>query len=91
MKSLKLSTKLSLLVLVSVLGLVLFGLAFQSTFNTLAIRSPLYDRIIDGKDLIADILPLPVYIIESYVTVLEASATRAIPPSWTPSKTAFAD
>ena len=42
----------------------------------LKVGGPLYDRIILGKDLVADILPPPEYIIESY---LEASLALADP------------
>jgi F0F1-type ATP synthase delta subunit len=35
------------------------------------IKSPLYTKVILMKDLVADILPPPAYIIESYLTVLQ--------------------
>src|SRR5688572_28642620 len=37
--------------------------------NELKVGGPLYTRIVLGKDLIADILPPPEYIIESYLEV----------------------
>lgn len=37
------------------------------------VTGPVYGEIIEGKDLIADILPPPEYIIESYLVVLQAA------------------
>jgi methyl-accepting chemotaxis protein len=37
--------------------------------HQLKVGGPIYDRIVLGKDLVADILPPPEYIIESYVEV----------------------
>ncbi|MEK6628809.1 MAG: hypothetical protein AABY53_09295, partial [Bdellovibrionota bacterium] len=38
----------------------------------IVLRGPLYTKVIQMKDLIADILPPPKYIIESYLTALQA-------------------
>jgi methyl-accepting chemotaxis protein len=46
------------------------GWSFQ-TLHQLQINSPLYQRIVQGKDLVADILPPPEYIIESYLVSIE--------------------
>ena len=48
--------------------------------SQLKVGGPLYERIVLGKDLVADILPPPEYIIESY---LEMSLALADPPSAT--------
>jgi len=48
-----------------------FGLWSRSTLSIAKVNGPYYDRIVQGKDLVADILPPPEYIIESYLTVLE--------------------
>ena len=39
--------------------------------NEVKVNGPLYRQIVEGKDLIADILPPPEYIIESYLTAYE--------------------
>jgi len=75
MKTFKLSIKLSLIVVCALAGFVLFGTIFKLTLDTLKIRGPLYQEIIEGKDLLADILPPPAYIIESYLVVLQAGVT----------------
>ena len=52
----------------------------QST-NDKAIYGPAYRKIVLMKDLIADILPPPAYIIESYLTALRVvdEAERTMP------------
>jgi methyl-accepting chemotaxis protein len=52
--------------------LILAGVAFSLAASTIALQrlrigSPAYDRIIAGKDLVADILPPPAYVIEPYL------------------------
>lgn len=58
----------------------LFGMIYASraSLDALRIGSPLYGQIVLGKDLIADILPPPEYIIESY---LEATLALNDPSS----------
>lgn len=58
----------------------LFGMIYasRSSLDALRIGSPLYGQIVLGKDLIADILPPPEYIIESY---LEATLAMNDPSS----------
>lgn len=72
LKNMKISTKLYVLVAGFLLGFVIFGLVFKNTLDVLVIRGPIYNTIVQDKDLIADILPPPEYIIESYLIVLQA-------------------
>ncbi len=44
--------------------------------DTLKVHGPVYDRIKSSADLTADILPPPLYLIETYLTVLQASNTE---------------
>jgi methyl-accepting chemotaxis protein len=64
------------MVVCALAGIVLFGTTFRMTLDTLKIDSPIYQEIIDSKDLIADILPPPDYAIEAYLIVLQASSTK---------------
>jgi methyl-accepting chemotaxis protein WspA len=43
------------------------------TINKVKVGSETYVRIIEGKDLVADVLPPPAYIIESYLLTLQMS------------------
>lgn len=59
-------TIFNLLVLVGLLAVAgVGGLAV----NTLRVGSPIYDQIIASKDLVADVLPPPLYVIEAYLEV----------------------
>jgi len=69
--SLRLSTKLSLLVGIFLVGLVaITGVAWH-TLGRVKVNGPVYREIVQGKDVIADVLPPPKYIIESYLVVLQ--------------------
>ncbi len=48
-----------------------FVMMWLST-ERIKINSPIYQKITNGKDLIADILPPPEYVIEAYCVVLQA-------------------
>ena len=53
--------------------LITSGILVMLGFGQIKISGPIYTEIIRGKDLIADILPPPEYIIESYLSVLVIS------------------
>ena len=57
-----------------VIFVIYAGMSFYS-LNTVKINGDMYKRIVQGKDLIADILPPPEYIIESYLTALQMLGT----------------
>lgn len=54
-------------------GFLIFGAVATYTVETLRVKGPVYTRIVQGKDLIADVLPPPEYIIESYLVALQLS------------------
>lgn len=55
------------------LGMVAsFGLQ-QMALERLKVNGPIYEQIIYGKDLIADILPPPLFVVESYMLAHEAA------------------
>ncbi len=63
--------------LISFAAVVVVGLAMsiglQSfTLSQLKVSGPVYNDIIDGKDLVADILPPPLYLVEAYMLTSEA-------------------
>lgn len=69
-KQLTVRTKVYALVSVGAAALVSFGILNQNTLSITKVNGPHYNRIVQGKDLIADILPPPNYIIESYLMTL---------------------
>lgn len=56
-----------------VLGFAVFGFWSFKTLGELQINGPLSQRIDKKKDVVSDILPPPIYIIESYLTALQIS------------------
>jgi methyl-accepting chemotaxis protein len=57
------------------LGFAFFGLWSFKTLNELQVNGPLFQRIVQNKGLVADVLPPPAYIIESYLTALQISTS----------------
>ncbi len=72
MSNLKISAKLYLLLFCFVGGFTLFWFVAQSTITTLSVNGDVYKKIVANKDLLADILPPPFSILESYLVVQRA-------------------
>jgi methyl-accepting chemotaxis protein len=70
-----LSFKQKLLALIGVFScaFIIAGMAFLSTLDTVRINGPIYERIIRQKDLLADILPPPEYLVEAYLLTYQMS------------------
>jgi methyl-accepting chemotaxis protein len=73
LRRLRLSTRLMLLVTLPLLGMVVVISAQQIANGRVGVGGTLYAGVVEGKDLTADILPPPCYIIESYLKVHELS------------------
>lgn|GEM_PF-382083 len=71
LSSMKLRNKLGLLITFFIIGFIIFGFFSYISFSMVKIKGPIYNNIVEGKDLIADILPPPEYIVESYLVVLQ--------------------
>src|SRR3989304_5415674 len=71
LNNLKVQSKLLLLASVFALGLAVFALYAYDTMNNVKVNGPVYARIGEGKDLIADVLPPPAYLVEAYLVVLQ--------------------
>lgn len=54
-------------------GFLVSGLFFFATLGQVKVNGPIYGAIIQQKDLLADILPPPEYLIEAYLVSLEAT------------------
>lgn len=68
-----LSMKAKVAVFVAISTLTLVGLAVTSllTFNTVKVGGDAYNEVLSSEKLIADVLPPPAFIVESYLTVQE--------------------
>lgn len=71
LQNLRVKQKLGLLVFIFILGFFVFAAFTYYGFNLVKVNGPIYKNIIQGKDVIADVLPPPEYIIESYLLVYE--------------------
>jgi methyl-accepting chemotaxis protein len=65
--------KLIILTIITLSGIIISYIFGYFAFNVVKVNGPMYNKIILGKDLIADILPPPEYIIESYLVALQLS------------------
>ncbi len=67
MNNLSMKSKLLILIGIFSSGFVLSGLFLLLTLNQVKVNGPIYQSIVQQKDLLADILPPPEYLIESYL------------------------
>jgi methyl-accepting chemotaxis protein len=65
----RVSLKLYLLVGCFVAGFAAFALLARDTLETLRIQGPIYEGVVQSKDLVADILPPPEYVVEPALVV----------------------
>jgi methyl-accepting chemotaxis protein len=63
--------KLYTLLGTALIGLTVYAVVAGNLTQKVQVNGPIYRNIVMGKDLVADILPPPEYIIESYLTVLQ--------------------
>lgn len=71
--------RFSMILGILIIGFLLSGFATFKAMNTVTVNGPMYQRIVQGKDIIADVLPPPEYIIESYLVALQL--TQATDPT----------
>ncbi|MGR9014161.1 MAG: methyl-accepting chemotaxis protein [Gammaproteobacteria bacterium] len=81
MKNLTIKMRFTLILSTLVIGFSMFGFATFKAMNTVNVNGPIYQRIVQSKDIIADVLPPPEYIIESYLVALQL--THAADPAET--------
>jgi methyl-accepting chemotaxis protein WspA len=73
MRQSQLAGRLTFLVAIFAVLFLVFGFTTWRTLDQVKVKGPIYNEIVLGKDLIADVLPPPEYIIESYLLVLQAA------------------
>ena len=71
MKNFTIKQNIILLICGFVLGFVVYGVISFSTLNQLKVNGPVYTNIILKKDLLADILPPPEYLMETYLLTFQ--------------------
>ncbi|XVJ59462.1 MAG: HAMP domain-containing protein [Tepidisphaera sp.] len=75
MSTLTIKTKLAILVLATTSAFSVYTYFSQRTLTRVKVTGPVYTDIVKGKDLVADILPPPAYILESYLTAVQLTST----------------
>jgi methyl-accepting chemotaxis protein len=75
LRNLKIGKKLGVMIVVFMLAFIIFLVIAQICMNTVKVNGDIYNAIIQGKDLVADILPPPEYIIEPYLIAQELYQT----------------
>ncbi|MEI8379369.1 MAG: methyl-accepting chemotaxis protein [Planctomycetota bacterium] len=70
-RNLSVGMRLYAMVGISVVGFLACSLCAYSTMQMAKVHGPYYQRIVQGKDLVADVLPPPEYILESYLLVMQ--------------------
>jgi methyl-accepting chemotaxis protein len=76
---LKLKNQLILLLSFMMLGFFIAGYFADSSYSKVLVKGKIYEDIISDKDLAADILPPPAYLIESWQIALEMVALKNQP------------
>lgn len=71
MRDSQLAGRMTLLVAVFAGLFLIFGFTTWRTLEQVRVKGPIYNEIVRGKDLIADVLPPPEYIIEPYLLSLQ--------------------
>ena len=74
-RKLKFAHRLALLLLVLGFGLLAYGFWSYKVVGTVRVGGPIYEHIINSQELVSDVLPPPLYIIESYLLCLQMTST----------------
>ncbi len=65
-RRLSIRTKLLTLCGLFTIGLTLFGAIAYRTLQLVQVNGPIYQEIVQGKDIVADALPPPLYVVEAF-------------------------
>ncbi len=69
--NLSVRAQLRLLLAAFLVGFLALGWVVFQGLGKVQVNGPIYQRVVQGKDLVADILPPPEYLIEAYLVTLE--------------------
>lgn len=73
--------KVTLIIAIVAANAIAGGVAGFVVIDKVKVNGPIYNDIVQTKDLIADILPPPEYIIESYLTLFELAGEKNMEPT----------
>ncbi|MEO7424857.1 MAG: methyl-accepting chemotaxis protein [Fibrobacteria bacterium] len=75
-KTMGIQVKITLLLSLIFVCSGVFGWFVFSTIKSVKVNGPYYKNIVQGKDIIADILPPPEYLLESYLNAFQLSMEK---------------
>ena len=67
LSNLRFGARMIILIAIFVVGFVASEIMHRKVLSEMQVNGPLYQRIAQGKDIVADILPPPEYLVESYL------------------------
>lgn len=70
--------RLIAMAVIPIVAFITMGVVGTVTFREVRVQGPNYNRIIQAKDLVADVLPPPEYVVEAYLTVLQLSDPSSV-------------
>jgi methyl-accepting chemotaxis protein len=71
LNNMKIGKKLAIFIMLFIIGFIVFAALSYYVRDRVQVNGPIYKDIIQGKDLIADVLPPPSYIVESYLVAFQ--------------------
>ena len=74
LEQLSIQQRFRVLLIFSLACFALCGYIVYRTLSEIRVNGPIYDSIMQGQDLVADILPPPEYLLESYLVTLQMEA-----------------
>ena len=75
LRSVSIANRLRLLIAIFVLGFLAYGSWSYKTLQELKVGGPLFGKISEAHELVSDVLPPPLYIIESYLVCMQISVS----------------
>ncbi len=69
LSNLRFRTRMIILIVIFAVGFVASEILHRKVLSEMQVNGPLYQRIAQGKDIVADVLPPPEYLVESYLVI----------------------
>ena len=76
---LKLNIQMLVLMAIIVTSFIVAEVVGRKALNNVMVNGPVYAKIVSNKDLVADILPPPAYLLESWQVALEMTSIKNQP------------
>jgi methyl-accepting chemotaxis protein len=74
LRNLTVQARLALMILLFFTQVVVLGVLQYTKREEVQVNGPLYQKIVDGKDLLADVLPPPLFLVETFLDAFEMAS-----------------